>query len=114
MGGDQQRRHRVHQRRFARADVAGQQGIVASGGQCPDLLVEGAPVQHLQPLQSETSVGFVGAEVELGRFIGKEVGVCCHGGNVALSCGCDKSSVAAAEGTELNSIDINYGVLSCI
>ncbi len=67
----QQRRHRVHQRRLARADVAGQQCVAPVELQRPNPRVEGAPVQHLQPLQTETRACIVGSEVQPVRQSGR-------------------------------------------
>ncbi len=48
---DQQRGDGVHQRRFAGANVSSEQGVLAAGVQAPDVAVEGAPVEDLEPLQ---------------------------------------------------------------
>jgi hypothetical protein len=60
----QQRRHRIDQRRFARADVTGQEGIPALRIERPHTPVESAPVEHFEPLQAEAREGVVGNEIE--------------------------------------------------
>ncbi len=64
MGGHQECGDRVHQRRFAGADVAGQQTVLAVEPQCPHATIEGPPVQHFQPLQAKAGQRVVGDEVQ--------------------------------------------------
>ena len=61
---DEQRGERVDHRRFAGADVAGQQRRLAARVQVPDLLVEGAPVEQLQAVEPEASAFIGRGEVE--------------------------------------------------
>ena len=65
-GGHQQGGETIHQSRFATADVAGQQAVVALYGQMPDLLIEGAPVEHLETHQAKALQGW-GRQGGLGR-----------------------------------------------
>ena len=67
--GDALRRHQqrgdcIDQRGLARADVAGQQHVLAHGIERPDAGVEGAPVEQLQALQAKTRQGVVGDEIQ--------------------------------------------------
>jgi hypothetical protein len=64
LGGNEQRGDGIDQRRFARADIAGQQRIFAIELHRPDALVEGAPVEHFQPVQAEAGERVVGDEIE--------------------------------------------------
>ena len=54
----------IHQSRFAGADVAGQQGIVAAGREAPDALVEGAPVVDLEGMQAKAGALVAAGEVQ--------------------------------------------------
>ena len=60
----EQRRHRIDQGRLARADVAGQQCILALRMERPDAAIEGSPVEHFEALQPEAGERIVGDEVE--------------------------------------------------
>jgi hypothetical protein len=60
----QQRRHRIDQRRLARADVAGQQGVPALRTERPHPPVECSPVEHFETLQAETRKRVVGHEIQ--------------------------------------------------
>ncbi|MNE86682.1 hypothetical protein D3C80_1838060 [compost metagenome] len=67
--GDLLRRHQqggdgVDQGRFAGADVAGQQGIVATGREAPDALVEGAPVVNLEGMQAKAGALVAAGEIQ--------------------------------------------------
>ncbi len=66
----QQRGDGIDQGRFARTDVAREQAVAAIELVAPDTLVEGAPIEHLQPLQPEAHPAVVGHEVQAncGRF----------------------------------------------
>ena len=71
--GHQQRGDGIDQRRFARADVAGEQGVVAVELQRPDAAVEGAPVEHLQAMQAKARERIVGDEIQTRRPISIEL-----------------------------------------
>ncbi len=68
--GHQQRGDGIDQGRFARADVAREQAVAAIELVAPDALIEGAPIEHLQPLQPKAHPALVGHEVQAqcGRF----------------------------------------------
>src|SRR5262249_18386918 len=53
----QQARDGIDECRFARADVAGEQRVVAAEVQPPDLLVEGAPVDNFDGVQAHAWPG---------------------------------------------------------
>ena len=66
LGRHQEGRDGVHQGGFARADVAGEQGVLATGGQAPDAAVEGSPVVELEVLESKAGLLVALGEVQEG------------------------------------------------
>ncbi|OQA09073.1 MAG: hypothetical protein BWY66_00721 [bacterium ADurb.Bin374] len=63
--GYEKRGHGIDERRFSRADIAGEQAVPAVQLQRPDLPVERAPVVDFEPLQPEACESVVGCEIEL-------------------------------------------------
>ena len=57
LGRHQQGRDGINQRRFARADVAGQQGVFTGQIKCPDFFVKSAPVEDLKPHEAKAREG---------------------------------------------------------
>ena len=76
VGGHQQGGDGVDDGGLARPDVAGEQGVVAAEIQAPDVLIEGAPIEQLEPVEAEPGDGVVGREFEHG---------CLDGHNASLS-----------------------------
>ncbi len=68
VGRDEQGRDRIHQRGFARADVAGEQRVARVGTQRPHARVESAPIQHFKSAQTEPRQLLFGEGFAAGRL----------------------------------------------